>query len=354
MKLSVCLIVKNEERVLGRCLACAARIADELIVVDTGSSDGSVAIARQYTPHVYLHPWQNSFAEARNYAYSKATCDYMMWLDADDVIAEDDLRRFQRLKETCPADTDVVFTLYRNYSEDGITTYILRDRIIRRALSPKCEGDAHEAIPMRPEWKCRYETGITIIHKKEYVNEPHRNMDIFDRNIREKKAMTSYEKINYCKELVLAGRGGEAYRVFRELRETVSPSGYYYALYFLTRALLRQGEYEACLRETEELERRMPTTALMVYIQGLCHEAQGRREAAKQCYLRAMTVGEDPTTLYIQDTGYTDYFPLLRLAEIAAREGDRHTAMDCIGRAAALYPRHEAWRQTRITVLLLA
>ena len=64
------MIVKNEEPVLRRCLDCVAQFADELIVVDTGSTDRSMEIVREYTPHVYLHPWQNSFAEARNYLES--------------------------------------------------------------------------------------------------------------------------------------------------------------------------------------------------------------------------------------------------------------------------------------------
>ena len=99
MTLSVCLIVKNEEPVLRRCLACAVQFADELIVVDTGSTDNSAAIAREYTPYVYLHPWQNSFAEARNYSYSKATGDYIMWLDADDVVTDENIGKINRLKE---------------------------------------------------------------------------------------------------------------------------------------------------------------------------------------------------------------------------------------------------------------
>ena len=71
VKLSVCLIIKDEERVLGRVLSAAVQFADELIVVDTGSKDRSIEIAREYTDYVFSEPWQNSFARARNFAASK-------------------------------------------------------------------------------------------------------------------------------------------------------------------------------------------------------------------------------------------------------------------------------------------
>ena len=71
--LSVCLIVRDEERVLGRVLSAAVQFADELIVLDTGSKDGSRAIAGEYTDLVFSEPWQNSFAKARNTAASKAS-----------------------------------------------------------------------------------------------------------------------------------------------------------------------------------------------------------------------------------------------------------------------------------------
>ena len=76
VKLSVCLIIKDEERVLGRVLSAAVQFADELIVVDTGSKDKSIEIAREYTDCVFSEPWQNSFARARNFAASKATGAY--------------------------------------------------------------------------------------------------------------------------------------------------------------------------------------------------------------------------------------------------------------------------------------
>ena len=77
MSLSVCLIVKNEERVLGRCLSAAVQFADELIVVDTGSTDRSREIAREYTDLVFSEPWRKSFAKARHFAASEARCDHV-------------------------------------------------------------------------------------------------------------------------------------------------------------------------------------------------------------------------------------------------------------------------------------
>ena len=71
---SVCMIVKNEEDNLPGCLDCLKDIADELVIVDTGSSDRTKEIAASYGAKVYDFAWTDSFAEARNFAFSKATC----------------------------------------------------------------------------------------------------------------------------------------------------------------------------------------------------------------------------------------------------------------------------------------
>ena len=85
--LSLCMIVKNEEDVIGRCLKCVKDIFDEIIVVDTGSDDKTTEIVKKYTNNLYYFKWIEDFAAARNYAFSKATKDYIMWLDADDIIS---------------------------------------------------------------------------------------------------------------------------------------------------------------------------------------------------------------------------------------------------------------------------
>ena len=75
--ISVCMIVKNEEKHLARCLSSLQGIWDELIIVDTGSTDKTKNIAAEYTSHVYDYQWTHDFAHARNYTFSLATCDYI-------------------------------------------------------------------------------------------------------------------------------------------------------------------------------------------------------------------------------------------------------------------------------------
>ncbi len=85
-RVSLTMIVRDEERVLGDCLASARDAFWQRVVVDTGSKDGTVNLARSYGCEVYESPWQDSFSQARNVALSYATGDWVFWMDADDVL----------------------------------------------------------------------------------------------------------------------------------------------------------------------------------------------------------------------------------------------------------------------------
>ena len=350
-KLSVCLIVKNEERVLDRCLLCAEKFADEIIVVDTGSTDKTVEIAQKHTPFVYFHPWEESFSKARNQSYSYATGDYIMWLDADDVIDDENIEKFKLLKAS-ETDADVIFTTYSGYSETGLTDYILRDRIIRRAVFTGWLHDIHEAIPMEPGWRKSFRTDIRIVHKKEHVNEPERNMRIFDGLIAKGKTLTLFEKENLVKELALHDQTDEALKLFREIQGEATGSGYAYAFSFLVEALLRAERWQECCDALSGAESKIPMTPALTYAKGRAMEGFGDFERAAGLYREAMTIREDPYTFTIRSTGYNDYYPYLRLAAMAERRGDFHEALRLLDIAGKAYPKATEWQEMRFRIAL--
>ena len=88
--ISLCMIVKDEEESLPTCLNSIRDYVDEIIIVDTGSTDSTVEIAKSYNAKVYHHPWENSFSKARNYSLSYATCDWILIMDADEEIEKKD------------------------------------------------------------------------------------------------------------------------------------------------------------------------------------------------------------------------------------------------------------------------
>ena len=87
--ISLCMIARNEERVLGDCLASIRPYVDEIILVDTGSTDRTVEIAENFGAKGYHFPWCDDFSAARNVSLSHATGDWVLWMDADDTIPEE-------------------------------------------------------------------------------------------------------------------------------------------------------------------------------------------------------------------------------------------------------------------------
>lgn len=88
-RLTICMIAKNEERFLGRCLESVRGLADQIVLVDTGSTDRTVAIAREHGAEVHFRAWDNHFSNARNEALRHATGDWILVLDADEELLPD-------------------------------------------------------------------------------------------------------------------------------------------------------------------------------------------------------------------------------------------------------------------------
>lgn len=171
------MIVKDESETLDRILGQVVKFADELIVVDTGSSDNSIEIAKKYTDKVYEYEWQNDFSKARNHAFEYATMDYIMWLDADDYISDSSIQKLNRLKQYI-VDEDVVMLPYNvSFDELGNVTFTyFRERILKNDGTFFFSDPVHEAII--PHGKIMHKN-IPIMHKKVKSGNPRRNLDIY-------------------------------------------------------------------------------------------------------------------------------------------------------------------------------
>lgn len=217
--ISVCMIVKNEEDVLSRALECVQSFADEIIIVDTGSTDATKKIASQYTHKIYDFKWCDDFSKARNYSFSKATKDYCMWLDADDIILKKDQKEIKKLKETLLPDTSVVMMRYNtNFDENGkpIFTYY-RERLLRRSDQFHWEGFVHEVIS--PRGKVIY-SQIAITHQKIKAQDSCRNLKIFKRKEKEGVLFSPREMFYYARELYYHQFYDEAITEFKKFLNT--------------------------------------------------------------------------------------------------------------------------------------
>jgi len=149
--ISLAMIVKDEEDVLGRCLASVAPLVDEIIIVDTGSRDATKTIAAEFTKEIYDFEWVDDFSAARNFAFSKATMDYIMWLDADDFVKPEELEKLLSLKEELDPAVDMVLLKYDIAFDTAgrVTVSNYRERLVKRANNYQWEEPVHETIVMR-------------------------------------------------------------------------------------------------------------------------------------------------------------------------------------------------------------
>ena len=146
--LSLCMIVKDEETVLERCLESVRELFDEIVVIDTGSVDRTREIALSFGAFVYDLPWRDDFSAARNFSFSKATGNYLLWMDADDVLPPPSRERFPALRAFLEAERpDTLFLPYECMGQDDAPSLVFRrERILRRCPMARWVGRVHECI----------------------------------------------------------------------------------------------------------------------------------------------------------------------------------------------------------------
>lgn len=215
--LSICMIVKDEHEVLARCLSCAKRVADQLVVVDTGSTDESVKIARQFTDEVYSFDWIDDFSAARNNSFSYATCDYVMWLDADDVLPDATVDAILRFKADADEPDIVMLPYSMNFDSAGNPTCTFwRERILRRACNYRWTDPIHEVII--PTGRIVYLEGAPVEHHKVKHNPSERNLNIFRKWMRSCTNYSPRQIFYYGCELYFNGYDAQAIAMLERAR----------------------------------------------------------------------------------------------------------------------------------------
>lgn len=214
--ISLCMIVKNEELVLKRCLESVKDIVDEIIIVDTGSTDNTKKIALDYTDKIYDFKWVNDFSKARNYSFSKATKEYILWLDADDILLDEDKNKFLNLKVNLSKKIDIVMMNYNvGFDENGNVNFsYYRERLLKRSKNYTWKSPIHEVI--EPYGNILY-SDASITHKKEKAADSTRNLDIFESMLKQNIKLDSRQKYYYARELMYHEDYNKAIKLLNEV-----------------------------------------------------------------------------------------------------------------------------------------
>ena len=142
--LSICMIVKNEEHHLADCLKSVQDFCNEIIVVDTGSTDNTAKIADSFGAGVIHSDWRNDFSYSRNISLDRATCRWILWLDADDRVPSSEIEKFKKLKAAPP--DRAFFIMIRNVRRGGFGEQWFQLRMFPNHPEIRFERKIHEQI----------------------------------------------------------------------------------------------------------------------------------------------------------------------------------------------------------------
>jgi glycosyltransferase involved in cell wall biosynthesis len=218
--ISLCMIVKNEEATIERCLRSVEQIIDEIIIVDTGSTDKTKELVSQFTNNIYDFEWIDDFSAARNYAFSKATQEFILWLDADDVLFDQDRQKLLELKATLSREVEVITMLYYlSFDPSGnVACQIRRERLVKREKNYQWIGAVHEFLDAKGT---QLDTGIAVAHKP-LKHDSDRNLKIYERRQLKGEEFSPRDLYYYANELRehnLYNRAIECYQKFLETKQ---------------------------------------------------------------------------------------------------------------------------------------
>lgn len=345
-EISLAMIVKNEEEVIGRCLESVKDIADEIIIVDTGSTDRTKEIVSQYTDRIFDFKWVDDFSKARNFSFSKATKDYIMWLDADDIIMPEDYEKFIELKRKLDGSVDIYMMKYiRQVDKEGNPTWVQeRERLLKRQKNYQWVSPIHEVII--PEGRVEHED-ICITHKKESVKDTNRNLRIFQNMEKEGVKFDDRQEYCYAKEFYCLGQYEEAIDKYESFLEKYKEE-YVTRRHFLYPSIIELSEcYKKLGQEEKQLktlfriiENEIPTSEFCCRLGDIFRE---RKDYETSAYWYELAL-EKSKKIGRGNIGYDDgYYAMICLGICYYWRGDKKKAYEYNEEAGKIRPNDKTY-----------
>ncbi|HHV53909.1 MAG TPA: glycosyltransferase [Firmicutes bacterium] len=304
---SACLIVKNEEQFLGGCLGSLRGVVDEIVVVDTGSTDRTVEIAQAAGARVVHERWYNDFAAARNRSLAEAVGDWILIVDADERLQPGQADKLRQLVANPDADGYLVLIVnFPDSEESRVTTHRLS--LFRNRPDYRYEGTIHEQIApailkaggriLACDLKLDhygYDPRVRILKGKEA-----RNVSMVLKELR-KDPGNAFMRYNLAQEYHASGRLEEAVAQFRRCLWLAPADKVPYgpkAVYRLVNSLARLGRWEEALRLCDQYEPLLPDYTDLKFLDGVVAFHAGDLWRAQLSFLAAIGKGDAPTDKY--------------------------------------------------------
>ncbi|MDQ0891978.1 glycosyltransferase involved in cell wall biosynthesis [Paenibacillus sp. V4I9] len=337
--LSLCMIVKNEEKVLERCLLSVKTLVDEIIVVDTGSTDQTKAIAVRHTDKVYDFSWTNDFSAARNESIRHAAGRWILILDADEYVQPTDHDKLRKYLLEYKSNRPCGFVLnIMNFggsgNDESNVTESTGARLFLNGKSIRYIEPIHEQLTsdfgtpsFTPYPFVIFHTGYTVQVVQE-KNKSERNLSILEKMNAGEKRNNPYFCFVLGNEYTSTGREDEALEVYRRSLERSSPSDtwYFYLLESLALLEMKKGNYSKAHVNIRNGIKLLPDRTDFLCMEGILLETLGLWNAAEnvfhQCIQTAEEAEKKGSPYWIIKPSYGKIVPHQSIAEIKRRKGD--------------------------------
>jgi tetratricopeptide (TPR) repeat protein len=343
--LSLCMIVRDEERMLGRCLAAAAPAVDEIIIVDTGSQDATIEIARSFGARVIERPWTGSFADARNASFEAATGDWLMYLDADEVLVADDVPRLRALTgHTWREAFSLVETSFTGELGDGAELTHTTLRMFRNRPEYRFDGRIHEQIADKLPSYAPGRIGHTPVRIEHYgyLESVRSAKEKFQRNIELLRAQAAendsdpFLHFNLGCEYAAAGDARSAVAELERSWSLLQGGGAVTSrewtptlILVLVKNLRFSGRPHDALRWAQDGLELFPQLTDLVLEQGTAWQDLGDETRAEALYRRCLELGDAPTG-HGSIVGSGTFRPRLALAKLLLARGETAEARELL------------------------